>query len=1286
MNVTKNSPDGWDYQYLASLYTFLLFSKTDNVTEAYIDNSGSGDLSLVIETDEKKAYEFEFKNRKPAFDEKYFVKCVSKFNPRSDREYILSNLSTGKVSGFYLVTSARAEQFADTFSLVASNPYWSKPKKTMIQKTIKAFRETVVKYNQKDESRDKFVVSHLIGLSLSELDELMGRITIVDQLDKENITSRINSLFTDLTIPWSKQASLISELLNVIKESKTTGINIANNLKSRIDSLKSWPIPVCEPYIPFGDEKALFDELSRYKVLLLTGTALCGKTEKARYLAAQLMCDYPAAQFKVTGDIHVAEQFLLNYEAEARICYLEDPLGQYRDDKSKTVYKQLEAFIKQIPKNRDRYLIVTATTEITTAMGKSGYMNEFDWHDLTVRNIEKSFEVWRSLCSGKGINSIVNKIVIEAIRAGEASDVMQPGQLRQLVASLRTEHPKSIEEVKHLASAKSQDIKETITKKSQDIINLMVILGLCATIQDGIAPLELSYLEHSATDYLPGINIHETDATGTSLFGSFKKVYTLPDYIPLNSASAMLDTLSQLIDLGYIRSTSNGTYLFAHPIYQEAARRLITGENPRRFDLAILHCRKLLGCLDPLLALQSAKNLYLLYRNAATDEQRKQVLQLGWLATACTFVVVREEALFFLVSHFDQLGNELAEDVRKAFRHRINFGTENYCWQGQVLFIPDEKHLTLDSDRTYKSKNTYLKEWQKYVLSPTFLDPKTAYDLLGGLLKASKSERKQLSFDRENLKVFLRYKEGGIRERAAYLFAASITEQTFEELSSLYFENDPFVKFQLIRGLFRSWPYLLDNTKKQEILAFMTSTFDEPFVVMGAIRLFTEFAAGYASSSFDWMYEIEPSAKKKMWYVWGELMVVFFQHLPTDVHVNSGRFTGTLQEAQITREAKIKIVIAYFNWLTGYFGDFNRYWDMAEIFLSYFGDNFTILPKLKRIALIGQLLEMPDENFVAQAVSLLLSGWDQLTAKEKKIVLDRLPNLSKKAKLAAFTADNAPGDVQFAALGHRLGHTTEATVATIPGALLREVLSAVYIEFPVRGMSNLNLAVFDPLLYYYVDKPNERAFSVAIQVFVEDIFSWGRDRRGLWREPHAIIAAIRDSEIPEAFTFTSSLLLQSLMDERASAAGPYLDLLYEGASSAMQTALNDKVFLNLESISQNENLKSVSKYITKSDYDTLVADKAVIALSNLPPAEEDNDPVAKGLAQFILLALDHKKIRLHNLLLYFRNWADDNSDQMEEGYSEKINDYFSYLHTIAQSQRDEMEQEIARLSSSYLYN
>ncbi|ALM50139.1 hypothetical protein AMR72_15300 [Flavobacterium psychrophilum] len=1284
MSVTKNAPDGYDYQYLASLYAFLLLGKSRKIAEAYIDREGFGDLTLIFTDHRDEPYEFEFKNRKPGFDEKYFVECISKFSAHSDSEYILSKLSTGKIKRFYLITSTRVEQFAADFFVITTKSDWSKPLPQYKKKIFEAFRAAVLKYNQKDEPRDKYVASHIGSATDLDLKNLLEGIYLVDQLDEDQIRARIHDLLSDLTIALSHQGSLINKLIDVIKNSKTSGLNIADTIYNELHSLQSWSLPVDEHYLLMGDEASLLDELSSRKIVLLTGSTLCGKTQRAYYIAQQLLKNYPSAKFLPVGEVHMAEQFLLNYDAETKICYLEDPLGQYRDDVGMVAYKQLEGLLRRMPKYMERYLIVTATTEITTAISKSGYMSEFTWHDLTVREAPIACKIWNALSSGSGFDHLIQKMVVETIETADQDAILQPGQLKQLVGSLQANRPGSLEQVRHLASAKAQDITNVITSRGESVTNAMIILGLGATIQKGLYDIDLSYLEHSEPDYLPGINDDETGVTGTSI-SALETVYMIPEYKSFTASVSLRGVISQLIDYGYIRAFGDGSYVFAHPVYQEAARRLLDGNNPMRFEAALRHCRKLLGCLNPSLALQSAKNLYLLYTNALNQTQRQIVFDLATLAIRSTFVVVREEALLFLVAHRNALNEMITGNVKDAFQHRNDFGTGNYCWQGQILFIPDAKHLETCRSRNYRSKRQCLDNWEAYLSRPVSLEPAQAFELMDGLLLVTKSEKRQLSFDYIVLKAFLRYREGVIRERAAYLIAASITEETFADLTTLYYENDPFVKFQLIRGLFRSWPYMTDKNKKSEVLAFMQATFDEPFVILGAIGLFTEFAAGYARSSFDWMYEIQASIKKHMWFLWGELMVVLFRHLPTDVHVNHGRFSATLAEAQISKEARVKIIFAYLDWLPAYFKDSGRYWDMSEIFIFFLRENFLMIPKVRRIGLIKKMLLLEDTEFVASMANLLISNWGNLNDKEKKVILSALPSLGRKGQLAAFSCPEATVDVQLAATGVSiLGLSTTTIANTLTEDFIKELLSAVYLDYSRWGVANLNKVVFDPLLYYYIDKTDKKPFAVAVRVFLDD-FLFNSSRNGLWKKPKSLIDGIVSGGNAHAFLLTTTILLHDLIVNRGSRAGILLDVLYKDATQDNLATLSVKIINNLEGISYSENLKSVKNYISEYYQDNFILEKSISMLLDMPSDNDDHTIVKKGFAKIILFGLEQKKLRLHHYLLYFRDWADKNTHLMEEQYKPIINDYFSYLHGISREQAEAMEQEIVN-SSSYLNN
>ncbi|GAA4456891.1 hypothetical protein [Rurimicrobium arvi] len=1294
MSVTKNGPTGYDYQYLVSLYMILLFSKTKAIDEIYIDKLDREDLALSLvnpKTGLKENFEFECKNKLSPLDKNYFIECVTKFTAKRDDEYILSKITSNQLQRFYLITSARAEAFAEEYRIILNNSKFEKPSyaNQIAQKVAKEFKESILKRVKDGKAKkDAFIINHLSGLTIQEIINLMDKIFIADQLDEKFIYQRVSDLLTLFQITVVSHFIAIEELTGVIKSNRTNGVNILGEINRVLLSYRSRPPAQNTTYIPTGEENDLYNLLKKDKLLLLTGITLCGKTQMAYYIVNRLIEEWPSINYRPALNIREAEQFLFDYATEARVCYLEDPFGQYPDQIDSTAYKQFENLVSGLKGYPDRYLICTSNDVIVNKI-KGAYLRGYIWHDQTILNRSFLHKVWRQLCKAVPNISLDNqKLINKAIEDLPDSDILQPGQLVHLAKDSGNIVAKTVDEIKHFATFKAIDITNRILSDETTVF-LMQIFGIGVSTQRGLMNADLDYILDVTKDYLPGINQNLTRSIGSSLFGSNSiPKYKIREYEqPEALNKEARQTLSKVIDIGYINFTGT-EYVFSHPIYQEGARNLLNGKNPIRFDAALNAFGKLIGCLNASVALQAVKNLYLLIRNCVNPKQHQRVVQLGILASQSTFVSVRDNSIIFLVNNYAYLNDAQREQLKVQFENRIDFGTENYYWQDGIAFIPDTESIETTWNRSiYFENKEALTLWAEYQVKMELPNAYQAFGLMKALIKATKGKKKRISYDIQALKPFLKFDEASIRERAAFLIAASITDKTVDELTSIYFENDPYVKFQLIKGLFRSWPYIKDNTQRNYLLAFMLKAFDEPFVVLSAVQLFTQFASGHAHAAFDWMYDIENSVERKMWYLWGELMIVLFKHLPSDVHINTGRFGGALYEAKVNIGTKVKIMHAYLDWLPGHLEGKNYNTNLSDTLHQFIYQNFNEISKQKRLVLIKRLFKIEIPIFQARTIRLFVCNWTSLSLQEQNYIIKQIPGLPEITKIVAYTSEDCPIEIQKACFNVISNDkSVEELIEILSEELILKILTSLYLYYPTKDMEGKDFESWNPVLKHYIGKTNSEGFKLAFLVFTEDIITWRTHRNGLWCHPKQIIRHIANEVDKNYIDIVFDILLLHLVGYHRSEAGIYLCFFVKMIPDVHHERLAEKLACYIEAISYHGNITGIPiELFSLGIKDKIHVDKMIIFMLDSNPFVRDNDDNWQiAFIKIVMMFIEHKEVRTHQALMLFSDWAKSNSSLFEQTQLDLIKRYESEFAEVVGIQEVEFSDIVEDFFRPYI--
>ncbi|WP_199119228.1 hypothetical protein [Pedobacter sp. ASV28] len=1291
MNATLNGPDGYDYQYLASVFVILYHIKHPTLVEVYIDKAKDDDLTLVF-LDASKGITrkicFECKNRIDYFDLSFLLDCISKFTAYKDDEFVLSRLHNRPLDEFFIFTSSRVEQDIDDLKLVANVSTFIKPTKPALKGKNKAFLELLKSRCRKGDNRTKFILQFLNSLSIADFEGILSRISVLDRLDSTTLKFKIDQLLTDHHIPQTALNQARNKLVELVKEHKTTSVNIHERVLKLLASFRIYPPALSTSYLKRGDEDDLYAMLKKDKKIFLYGTTLCGKTHTSYFLIRQFLDEHRSFNYKAVMEIEAANSFLSENVNEGRICYLEDPLGQYSGDFDTNKLKKLDSLITNLSITTERYLVITSTLEVISGIEKPRYFRNINLVDVTVKDKHYLLALWSKFNSEKEINPIFYRSVEDCIETFSDQDTFQPGQLAHLATHIDQGKKYTREEIKNMANFKAPDIKEMLLKKGHEVLTYMQLLGIGANTQFGLTQTDFNYILDNDPIYLPGLNLVEVKSTGGSLFGEEQEFddYKIKEYRetkPVDTRPA----LESLIDYNYITASST-EFFFQHPIYQEAGRLLLDNGNVFRYEDTITFIKKIIGGLNHRSALHAVKNLYLLFSNAKNAQHRMELIEIALSATKSTFVTVRDASLIFLVTHYNLMTDENKKQMRERFERSLGFDKSSYRWQNDIVFIPDVKNISFNGEdfRVIRSSSEVSEEWSTYCTNRNHLSALEAYRLLKSLIRITRGKKEHISYDINVLKDFFRYEESFIKEMTAFLFAASLSQETFDEIKQLNIDDNPFVKNQLVKGLFRSWPKIKAKERKAEVLGFIKNKFDDLFVVLNATSLFTQFAAGYTQHSFDWQYNIRDEDQKEMWSLWGELMPILFKHLPLDTFINHGRFSDTLRNEHIENGAKGEITLAFSNWMLKQLNQYHVFTKMAEIFLGFLDNELKCISDIKRKEVIKTCFSISLPLFQAKFIRILIINWKYLDADEKRTILEKLPDMPQLAKLFAFTTIGVSSEIQLAATSYSTeGLTPEEIMVALPEKLLVQSLIVMHGLANTYDHFHSVHKEWNTILDAYLKKPTSLGFKVALSAYFDDILTNRKVREEFPNNPREFLDDLVKEKNEAAINMISELFIFHLATSSKTSVKPYFERILKGASEELINKLSENICPLIEAISHNENLNSIPQIIRlKLAYKCLTRD---YSLYNLMKSREENnieEAAELPIVNMIRDLIEAKQLRSANVARNVKYWANEKKGLFTETELAAIDSYTDLIYDKALDQEAKLEREKESELRNYL--
>ncbi|HLL02371.1 MAG TPA: hypothetical protein VK539_17450 [Myxococcaceae bacterium] len=975
MSIPITSTPAYTYQYEADVWFFLLHAGEPELTLVN-EPRGGEDTEATFKAVPWKV-EIQSKSERGDLDLSLLLEWLWKFPDREASNSLLERLLSNPRSSALFVTGGRCTDAVRRLVSDGTNTVGERERGLERAEAAEFLRmASNIAGMPAGTTLEQKRREHRSALSLNNNDvfRLTRRIHVLERATRERIQTECRQLLVCHRVPASQADHVFRRMVDYVREKVPDRDDVSPGLRKILrESAKPRIFNDEAEHIERPEETSLFDSLRDKRVLLLTGPSRCGKTFLAKWLAQALQ----NLGFEIErGDPHEAVRFLLLGGEYDRLFIIENAFEQAAASGTvRQTWEAVEQVIRELPEHCR--LIVTASKESLRDMldvtGTPIPIEGHSWVDLTVRDPALADRIWRKHAELAALSEVERERYSEHLRSLAPDFLVQPGQLRHLARNFpkgetRLEALDSKARVNAIALAAE-------VRPAPDLARLVRALGISTT---ATRPIHLDDLAFLITDRKDKPGLHDSKAGGLVASGiepTLFPTYSPPPQLP-ELYSVPLDDLERK---GWIRRDGD-LILFAHPDYEEAARKLLAPlPQGQRRDLWSMLERAIVG-LGVNAAPTAARMLARLFEEHTYEDDRQRLLRIGLDALHSIFPAVSDEALLFLLSRHSRLGEA---DQQMVWRWLANGGRSRALvsfHRGQA-WLPQRTTWEMFRSQGHAGDT----------ISPAEIDtPEKAWRTLQGTTTLAVVEHG------------LRFPEVFIRAKAAERYMSFASRES-EKTWSAILGDHPLVLAAAFKGAILNWPSYSPELR-QFLLEGLTRAASVP---LGA--------AAFSWKMWRFEFELEVGSAEvqgERCRLWGALLPTFLDAAPP-LRWTLGEDTlyGLFHQARqyLSQDLQRDICWAWLRWVKRGLRETLPAGDtlaVANFLLEVVPSDST-----ERGALLPDLLQHEDTGFTLINVRAFINHWDNLLPAERDAVRALVTGARKDRqwiRAASLTSQSVP--------------------------------------------------------------------------------------------------------------------------------------------------------------------------------------------------------------------------------------------------------------------------------------
>ena len=795
MSIATTAPEKFDFQDLVCVELILRFGGDTNATMHIEPLIGEdAELRLSAQCTSPTIVEVQVKGAASTITLDSIAECLAHFPPRKSIDCLLERLIASPSRIILLVMSARCD---DTASIFAATSNWNGaplPSGRIKITDASAFLSAFGNINISPTSRLKAARKAYCELIAKRITPAMARaalerVVVLERVTESDLEAMCDRhLRTNHRVPSDRIPDVINRLRNTIKQAKAKKVDAFS--LARVVLTETAPVSIRPAeYVERGIEVRLIASLSSDKALLLSGPPRCGKSDMARWIAAEF--EQLGYEVRDGVDVEAASRFLLDPIGAERLFVLDDPLGgSHLHPEAGRMLERMNALLGRLPGHR-KIIIAQSQDVLLTTLRRTQLadcrVDGRAWEDLGKLAPDFLERLWICMANKGAVPTSLKDRLAQAL--GEGTVQLEPGCLRHLAASQdELTADMSLEHAIRLAREPAQELGRALaTDEGMEMLLKAVAIGSAPA--EPIETQELAFIMGVGDHRLPGKRAREGHVVQ---IGGEVKPETKQSYETGPALDAAMEiNLEKLERRGIVIVTDQQKITFVHPFYRAAAESVIGNPSARSAAVSVRLAERALFCLAPATSRASARNLDWLYEAFASRlDAQERLLACCVEGLKSIFPATRDLCFSFLLRRFSDLGKELQKGLPDWARAIAHISLDDITWENGEARLPVA--ATVIGSNWLDRYLEHVEEVDVSAEIATLESETSAHLTPEGAAKALKFFVKApTALSKRAVGRLLSYDEAAIRAEAARIWLCENHSEDAEVLSLIFDDGNP---------------------------------------------------------------------------------------------------------------------------------------------------------------------------------------------------------------------------------------------------------------------------------------------------------------------------------------------------------------------------------------------------------------------------------------------------------------------------------------------------------------